>query len=507
MKKLTLLLMSLVLSSITYAQLVPFTVLNSGTFGTIPPAPGYEHSLRFNMNKGLGIKAYQIISKPDETLQFQSLAHNSWSTTMTLRAGGLGIGTTSPSAKLDVAGTAEVEQLTIAPTGTGTFLRMGATSTLGQRSFNFTSSGTYSGFTALSPSGIARLTFSSDTNNHWLGMKDDAGLEIFKTARTSGIGSYIHLPQADSRIVISEFGSYRINDGYKLVVANGDAVVEGDIISEGNIGVGTGNPLNKLQLGNSMSFHDGGNEVIGFGYAPGSNTDLDGSAFAAEMRLDPVAGKLSLGVSSSVSNTPNNSTFVIKNNGNIGIGTNEPNVKLSVEGHVTLGENGNYHLKTRHIDGKDLATSSVDDLFLNYNTGKGVHVGFGGQDSNLLVSGNVGIGTSNPSEKLTVNGKVLAEEVEVIVSVPPDYVFEKYYTGASTLKDDYTMPTLAEVAAYTKMYNHLPEVPSAKEIQENGMQLGEMTTLLLQKIEELTIYTIEQEGRIEILEQKIAAKK
>lgn len=66
------------------------------------------------------------------------------------------------------------------------------------------------------------------------------------------------------------------------------------------------------------------------------------------------------------------------------------------------------------------------------------------------------------------------------------------------------MPTLAEIEKYTKENNHLPNIPSAKEIQEKGFQIGEMTNLLLQKIEELTLYIIEQQKRIEALETKLA---
>ncbi|QYS90761.1 hypothetical protein JJC04_12405 [Flavobacterium covae] len=65
------------------------------------------------------------------------------------------------------------------------------------------------------------------------------------------------------------------------------------------------------------------------------------------------------------------------------------------------------------------------------------------------------------------------------------------------------MPTLAEIEKYTKENNHLPNIPSAKEIQEKGLQIGEMTNLLLQKIEELTLYMIEQQKRIEFLESKL----
>jgi hypothetical protein len=118
-------------------------------------------------------------------------------------------------------------------------------------------------------------------------------------------------------------------------------------------------------------------------------------------------------------------------------------------------------------------------------------------------NGFVGIGSLNPDERLTVKGKIHAEEVRVDLLVPADYVFEKYYTGKSKLKSDYIMPTLLEVEKYTKENNHLPNVPSAKVIKENGMSLGEMTNILLQKIEELTLYTIEQQKRIDALEVKV----
>ena len=68
------------------------------------------------------------------------------------------------------------------------------------------------------------------------------------------------------------------------------------------------------------------------------------------------------------------------------------------------------------------------------------------------------------------------------------------------------MPTLEEVEAYTKENNHLPSIPSAKTIQEEGLHLKEMTNLLLQKIEELTLYTIEQEKRIKALEAQVISK-
>lgn len=134
-------------------------------------------------------------------------------------------------------------------------------------------------------------------------------------------------------------------------------------------------------------------------------------------------------------------------------------------------------------------------------------ISFGLQAQNMhQANGKVGIGSLNPDKKLTVKGTIHCEEVLVDLNVPADYVFEKYYTGKSALKENYTMPTLDEVEAYTKKNNHLPEMPSAKEIQDNGLQLKEMTNLLLQKVEELTLYTIEQEKRIRVLEAKLIEK-
>jgi len=107
-------------------------------------------------------------------------------------------------------------------------------------------------------------------------------------------------------------------------------------------------------------------------------------------------------------------------------------------------------------------------------------------------NGNVGIGSLNPDAPLTVNGLIHAKEVRVDLNIPADYVFQKYYTGISILKPEYTMPSLEEVEKFTKENNHLPNIPSAKEIKEKGLNIGEISNLLLQKIEELTLYTIEQ---------------
>lgn len=119
----------------------------------------------------------------------------------------------------------------------------------------------------------------------------------------------------------------------------------------------------------------------------------------------------------------------------------------------------------------------------------------------FVIKGNgfVGIGTDTPDHLLTVKGTIHAREVLVDLNGPlADYVFEP----------DYALMPLSEVESFVKANKHLPEIPSAAEVKENGLNMGEMQNKLLQKIEELTLYVIElqktnekQNAEIEALKQ------
>jgi len=104
--------------------------------------------------------------------------------------------------------------------------------------------------------------------------------------------------------------------------------------------------------------------------------------------------------------------------------------------------------------------------------------------------GNVGIGTINPQTKLAVNGNVTCKEVEVTLTGWSDYVFD----------EKYNLQSLEDVEHFIMNNGHLPDVPSAEEVESNGLKLGEMDATLLKKIEELTLHVIELNKRIKTLE-------
>lgn len=130
------------------------------------------------------------------------------------------------------------------------------------------------------------------------------------------------------------------------------------------------------------------------------------------------------------------------------------------------------------------------DQFVYYRNGYPQSSSWGSWQQFVLANsaGNVGIGTSNPGYKLDVIGTVRAREVKVDMS-GADFVFEP----------DYSLIPLKELEHFITQRKHLPGIQPAAEMQASGVNLGEFNTQLLQKIEELTLYLIQQDKRIEDL--------
>lgn len=111
----------------------------------------------------------------------------------------------------------------------------------------------------------------------------------------------------------------------------------------------------------------------------------------------------------------------------------------------------------------------------------------------MTANGDLGIGTTAPDSKLTVKGNIHAEEVKVDLSVPgPDYVF----------KEGYDLKPLEEVQKHIGEHGHLPDIPSAEEMEAEGIELGTMNMKLLEKIEELTLYILKMDKEIKQLKNE-----
>lgn len=206
--------------------------------------------------------------------------------------------------------------------------------------------------------------------------------------------------------------------------------------------------------------------------------------------------------------------------GFIGVGTSTPEARLHVGDDSGAGvlidnrlDNVNPYIGAQIFWSESSPTRTAGDLVLAPRTDIPASIAFYTNDGSAIdermvirANGYVGIGSKNPDAQLAVKGLIHAEAVKVDLAVPADYVFEKYYTGTSLLNPNYKIPTLEDIEKFVKENNHLPSIPSAKEIQEKGLNVGEMSNLLLQKIEELTLYTIEQNKAIKEQNQMIQAQ-
>lgn len=218
--------------------------------------------------------------------------------------------------------------------------------------------------------------------------------------------------------------------------------------------------------------------------------------------------------------------------GNVGIGSQSPFTKLQVNDFsekISIGSAEGEHMQygTGYI-GFNAARGNTQWLFSTDTQNNGGGVIWSGVDGTLYFSnvgsssnpgnnqylsdtavvnrikmkictnGDIGIGTSNVSGyKIAVNGKILCEEMKVRLKKDwPDYVFNK----------GYRLRPLKEVDEFIQNNNHLPDLPSAKEVTENGINVGEMNVLLLRKIEELTIYVISLQKEVEQLKTKSGSR-
>lgn len=335
------------------------------------------------------------------------------------------------------------------------------------------------------------------------------------------------------------FSGIQINfsvDSIYPASAFSNSYVSGNSIVNGNVGIGVLNPsyklevkgtakiLENIQLGSTISFLDNAR----FNVTRSNISNLGPNSFLMPQYgvAAPITGGSADFWISGNNNirmfTAGNPTprLSILNNGNVGIGTNNPSAKLEIKGDflVKNGDNvfkyngnGDVTLKypVRGSGGRAMVHHNNNTLVLNYGndfTG-GIQIGnsilFKEGGISYINTGKIAIGLPNPQqalsnapidELLTVNGTIHAKEIRIdLTGSLADYVFEP----------DYTLMPLSEVESFVKANKHLPEIPSAAEVKENGLSMGEMQNKLLQKIEELTLYVIEQQKQLEIQRAEI----
>ena len=286
--------------------------------------------------------------------------------------------------------------------------------------------------------------------------------------------------------VSGPIGSYSTNN---LILSTGSIPRVSILHANGNVGIGIPSPAYKLDVGGIVN-------ATGL-YINGSPLNFPWTTSSSD---------------------------IYYNTGNVGIGVTTPAEKLHLNGAIRGNAGGGaLRISTSHGfvdvgpmegDWSHFQTDRskfyfnkpvyVDGSINSYNNSNLVlRAGDVDRITILQSTGDIGIGTSlssNPNGyKLAVNGKVGAHEVRVEQSSGtwPDYVFSK----------DYDLPSLAEVEAFITVNKHLKDVPSIKDVEENGHELGTMDAVLLKKIEELTLYIIKQEKRLDAQQEEIESLK
>ncbi len=264
--------------------------------------------------------------------------------------------------------------------------------------------------------------------------------------------------------------------------------------SDGNVGIGTADPDDVFHVSSALDGARTG--LILENPQPNSNGSINeavqilfgiaGTNDAATIRVGKEADWMSAANEDSFMsfytrlNGSNQERFRVDSSGNFGIGTTAPSdvLHLSSEGDTNLrleSSNGAY-TKLNQDGGRFRFHSESHSNILT------------------LVNGNgfVGIGTVSPQHELAVDGTVQAKEV-IVETGWSDFVFE----------DGYALRSLQEVESHIEEHGHLPDVPSAAVVESQGLSVGEAQKIMMQKIEELTLYMIEKDKQLAAHQAKI----
>jgi hypothetical protein len=276
----------------------------------------------------------------------------------------------------------------------------------------------------------------------------------------------------------------------------GPIIAQSINVTSTGVGIGTTNPAQRLQVQvdnkglnlvaglRNMNGSEDGTNAVGIGFLNDGGGNWWKAAIVHKRTSSYGVGSLQFLVNNELTGpssvTLSDTRMTITPSGNIGIGTTTPSAKVSVSQVNSSGWSGN--LDAFEVTSPDAAFRLT---LKSYIIGAG-NVGYNftpnGVVAGLVIStpGYVGIGTLNPTHKLTVNGSVKSKGFITDTSNWSDYVFAP----------GYKLSPLSEVEAHIREKKHLPGVPSEAELVKDGLDLGEMSKVQMAQIEQLMLHVI-----------------
>lgn len=271
-------------------------------------------------------------------------------------------------------------------------------------------------------------------------------------------------------ILIFLFGIVGINIPVLAAVGQWSSSGNNMYYNDGNVGIGTSSPQKRLQvLGNGTSLALEGSTYTYIGWYPDS--------YASGRKAWTGFGDVNDNNFTIANEISGANIILAPTSGNVGIGTGSPLREMHVKGEGALlaVEGQTYGYMEWYPDG--------------YSSGRKAWTGFGNaNDNNFTIANNSNIVLS-PNGSVIVDATLRAKEILVKTNVWADYVFD----------EDYKLMPLQEVENFINENNHLPNIPSAEEIINTGISVGEMQQKQMEKIEELTLYVINLQKQIEVL--------
>lgn len=340
--------------------------------------------------------------------------------------------------------------------------------------------------------------------------------------------------------------SLSVSDELQLIDTPNDFT--GNVTIQGNLGIGVTTALEKLHVNGAIRGNidcgklriktDYGTLDIGAGNSSFTHIYTDRPEFAFNTNVVLLNGKLAsysgIDLNFYTSRTSPRMT-ILNSNGYVGVATTSPTSTLDVNGTMNVGTTtkikfsnwsggkgawidipvasgvasgigsggigANAWIGYAGVNNQWFTGSLVGDICYRNSNGKLLFGNTSTAPTMTISSNKIGIGTLSPDALLTVNGTIHAKEIQIdLKGSLADYVFSA----------DYNLMSLTDIENYVKDNHHLPDMPSAKDVENNGLNVGEMQNKLLQKIEELTLHMIEQQkiineqsSKIKELEKKI----